>query len=147
VGHVTGAAFMKISNRVLHDWLQLITGLTLCFAAVLVLGISSRAHAAGDATRGADVFDGQCAECHSVKPGKNKKGPSLFGIAERKAGSIADFSYSEAMKNCGITWNVDKLDDYVTHPKKTVPGDKMKFDGLENAKERADLIQFLITQH
>ena len=61
--------------------------------------------------------------------------------------SITDFSYSDAMKNSGITWTADKFDDYITHPKKTVPGDKMKVDGLENAGEWVDLLQFLATPH
>ena len=138
---------MKVSSMVSQDGLRWPAWLVLGFITTLMLGSGSFARAAGDQSRGADVFDSQCAECHSVKPGKNKKGPSLFGVVGRKAGSIADFSYSEAMKNSGITWTTDKLDDYISHPKKTVPGDKMKFDGLEDAKERADLIQFLIAQH
>lgn len=139
---------MKASSVLLSNGLRRPVWLALSLTATLtMLGSGSLAQAAGNPGQGADVFDGQCAECHSVKPGKNKKGPSLFGILGRKAGSIADFSYSDAMKNSGITWTVDKLDDYITHPKKTVPGDKMKYDGLEDAKDRADLIQFLIAQH
>lgn len=138
---------MKISSQLPRNDLHQSAWLVLCFTVALMLGSGPRAHAAGDPGKGADVFDSQCAECHSIKSGRNKKGPSLFGVVGRKAGSIADFSYSDAMKNSGITWTTDKLDDYITHPKKTVPGDKMKFDGLESAGERADLIQFLMTQH
>ncbi|MCF5992936.1 cytochrome c family protein, partial [Xanthomonas perforans] len=48
------------------------------------------------AADGAGVFLTECGECHSVIPGKNKKGSSLFGVAGRPAGTVADFSgYSD----------------------------------------------------
>lgn len=101
--------------------------------------------AAGDVKAGSDVFAGQCAECHSLKEGKNKKGPSMFAIVGRKAASIADFKYSDAMKASGFQWTAAQLDAYITLPKKAVPGGTMKFDGLPDAKERADLIEYLTT--
>lgn len=103
------------------------------------------AHAAGDAAKGADVFAEECAECHSPKEGKNKKGPSAFDVVGRKAGTVADFNYSDGLKASGITWSPDKIDAYVTAPKKVVPGGRMKYEGLEDAKARADLIAYLAT--
>ena len=102
------------------------------------------AHAA-DATHGAGVFDEECAECHSVKAGKNKKGPSLYAVVGRPAGSIPDFNYSDAMKASGITWSADRLSDYIAAPRKTVPGGKMKYDGLDSDQARADLVAYLTT--
>lgn len=113
----------------------------------LLLAVSGGHALAADAKHGADVFAENCAECHSVKEGKNKKGPSLFGVVGRKAGTVADVAYSDAMKQSGISWTPDKLDAYVTDPRKAVPGGKMKFDGLPNAAERADLIAYLYTLH
>src|SRR3984885_736848 len=52
---------------------------------------------ADDASAGASVFKTECSECHSVKEGRNKKGPSLFGIVGRSAGTISDYSYSDAL--------------------------------------------------
>jgi cytochrome c len=98
---------------------------------------------AADTGRGADVFETQCAECHSIKPGKNKKGPSLAGVVGRAAGGVADYAYSDAMKANGLPWTPDRLDAYVSYPRKLVPGTKMKYDGLGEARERADLIAFL----
>lgn len=137
---------MKVFCKFSDTGLRRFSWVALSLATALTMTSGLQARAAGDATKGADIFDGQCAECHSVKPGKNKKGPSLFGVVGRKAGSIADYSYSDAMKNSGITWTPEKLDEYITHPKKTVPGYKMKFDGLDDAAQRADLIQFLVLQ-
>jgi len=101
------------------------------------------AHAAGDAKNGADVFAGECGDCHSPKEGKAKKGPPLFGVIGRKAGSVADFAYSDAMKAAGWAWTTDKVDAYITHPKKVVAGGKMKYDGLDDAAARADVIAYI----
>jgi cytochrome c len=100
-----------------------------------------------DADKGADSFDSNCAECHSVaSPPRNKKGPSLFGIIERPAGKIDGFDYSDGLKASGIVWSKEKIDAYITAPKAVIPGGKMKFDGLSDAAERRDLIDFLATK-
>lgn len=112
--------------------------MTLC-----TLTMASHAMAAGDAKKGADVFAGECGDCHSPKEGKAKKGPPLFGVIGRKAGTVADFNYSDAMKQSGITWSPDKIDLYITRPKKLVPGGKMKYDGLDDAAARADVIAYI----
>ncbi len=100
------------------------------------------AHSA-DADHGAKVFAEECAECHSAKPGKNKKGPTLFGVSGRGAAGVPDYVYSDAMKGSGVIWTADKLDAYIAAPRKLVPGCKMKYDGLGDAAARADLIEFL----
>ena len=66
--------------------------LRLAAPAALLLGwaLGSPLALAGDAAAGADVFKSECAECHSVKQGRNKKGPSLFGIVGRASGSLPD---------------------------------------------------------
>lgn len=120
-------------------------GITAILAVALTCPLAARA--AGDASRGADSFDANCAECHSVaKTLKNKKGPSLYGVWGRTAGAVAGYEYSPALKASGIVWTADKLDAYVTAPKKLVPEGKMKFDGLADARERADLLAFLAEQ-
>jgi cytochrome c len=102
---------------------------------------------AADLNRGTKIFQEECAECHSVKEGKNKKGPSLWLIGSRKAASIADFNYSDSMKESGITWTAEKIDAYISHPKQVVPAGKMKYDGLESNVDRADVIAYLMTLH
>ena len=82
-----------------------------------------------------------------MRESKNKKGPTLFAILGRKAATQPDAVYSDALKGSGISWTADKLDPYITNPRKFVVGGKMKYDGLENAAERADLIAYLATQH
>ena len=119
-----------------------------CVATIVLACVGlSQANAAGDIGRGGDVFDSQCAECHSVKQGKNKKGPSLFASIGRKSATVPDFVYSDAMKQSGIVWTPDKIETYLANPKAAVPGGKMKFDGKLTPQEMADLLAFLNTLH
>lgn len=117
------------------------------FMAVSLMPLACGAsvtHAA-DLRHGEEVFAQECAECHSVREGKNKKGPSLSAVAGRKAASVADFVYSDAMKQSGIVWAPAALDAYVANPRKAVPGGKMKYDGLADTHDREDLIAYLGT--
>lgn len=43
----------------------------------------------------------------------------------------------------GIVWSDDTLDEYLTNPKKYIPGTKMVFAGLKKKNERAQLIAYL----
>jgi cytochrome c len=113
--------------------------------AALLLLISAAVHASGDITRGADVHEAQCAECHSLKAGKNKKGPSMFGVMGRKAGTVADVVYTEEMKASGIVWTADKMREYLAGPKAMVPGTKMKYKSKMTPQETEDLLAFLAT--
>lgn len=118
----------------------------LVMLAGLGLGLSmAPARAAGDAKIGSAVFAEQCAECHSLKEGKNKKGPSLFAVMGRRPASVAGFNYSDAMKARAEVWTEASVSVYVTLPKAAVPGGTMKYDGLADAKAREDLVAFLLT--
>ena len=119
-------------------------------AAGLYLGgaIASPFVLAGDASAGSDVFKTECSECHSVKEGRNKKGPSLFGIVGRAAGTAPEYNYSDALKQAHWTWTTDKLHSYLSQPAKQAnPGTKMKYDGLDDAKQLDDLLAYLSTLH
>lgn len=117
---------------------QMLAATSLMYASV--------AAAAGDPSAGEDVFASECSDCHSVVKGKNKKGPSLFGVLGRKSATISDFKYSDAMRKYNVVWTPENIDAYITLPKKAVPGGKMKYDGLKDAKSRADLLAFLATK-
>lgn len=96
----------------------------------------------GDVAHGRQVFK-KCQACHSMQPGKNLLGPSLAGIIGTKAGEVANYSFSTAMKQSGITWTPEKLDAYLADPQKVVPGNKMPFPGLKTDSDRTDVIAFL----
>lgn len=112
--------------------------------AALALGAQASAAAAAD---GSDVFDTNCAVCHSTDPGTNKLGPSLAGVVGRKSASLADYSYSPAMMKAGLTWDKATLDKYLTDPQAMVPGTKMLFPGLKDADDRKALIDYLAQQN
>ena len=113
-----------------------------CFAvAVSALVLTHAARADGDAARGEARFQ-DCAACHRLDSANNV-GPSLHGIFSRKAGEIADFRYSPAIKRSGIVWTPEALDKFITDPQALVPGNRMPYAGMANATDRADLIAYL----
>ncbi|MBX9899160.1 MAG: c-type cytochrome [Burkholderiaceae bacterium] len=115
--------------------------LPFCLLAML---LPLQSGAAGDAKKGADTFAEECGDCHSIVSGKNKKGPTLHGIFGRKAATVGEFAgYSDTMKQSGIVWDAEKIDAYITKPKKVIPGGKMKYEGLADAGARADIIAYL----
>ena len=71
----------------------------------------------------------------------------MFAVIGRKAGTVPDVVYSDALKASNIVWTPDKVEAYVANPKGVVPGGKMKFDGKLSAQENADLLTFLATLH
>ena len=112
----------------------------------LLAATPAMSQAGGDPDAGADAFDANCGDCHSLSPrGLNKKGPTLFAVVGRKAGAVADATYSDPLKASGITWTPERIDAYVANPRKVVPGGKMKYDGLASSAERADLLAYLAT--
>jgi cytochrome c len=116
--------------------------LTLGLVASLVLGANPTL--AADVEAGKIAFK-KCALCHTAEAGKNKIGPSLFGVVGRKSGSVDNFSYSEAMKNFDHTWDTETLDTYLADPRAVVPGTKMIFPGIKDKTERDDVIAYLET--
>ena len=115
---------------------------TLGLVASLALGANPTL--AADVEAGKIAFK-KCALCHTAEAGKNKIGPSLFGVVGRKSGSVDNFSYSEAMKNFDHTWDTETLDTYLADPRTVVAGTKMIFPGIKDKTERDDVIAYLET--
>jgi cytochrome c len=111
-------------------------GTALCVAALVVAGGANAADWAREKLA-------ECASCHSIEKGVDGVGPSLFGLFQRKAGEVADFRYSPALKRSGITWTAQTLDRYIADPQKSVPGNRMPYSGMPDSGERADLIAYL----
>jgi cytochrome c len=114
---------------------------TMAFSITLFLVASARAE--GDAARGEARFQ-ECAACHRLEAGANEVGPSLHGIFMRKAGELADFRYSPAMKRSGINWTPETLDKYIADPQALIPANRMPYAGMAAASDRADLVAYLL---
>ena len=117
----------------------------LTLALILNAGLfSTPAQAAGDAEAGGKIFPRLCGGCHQVgesaRPGF---GPQLNGIIGRPAGTSANYVYSDAMKNSGVTWNRETLTAYLKDPKGVVPGTRMIFWGLSDEEKIDNLLAYL----
>ena len=111
--------------------------------AGLLIAASSVSGVAQDAEKGKTVFN-VCLVCHAVGPGaQNKIGPVLNGLDGRKAGTVANFDYSDANKNSGIVWNEETFEDYIKNPAAKVPGTKMIFPGIKNEQQAKDLWAYI----
>lgn len=117
----------------------------LSLAAATMVALSGAAAQAqqGDHEAGEKIFK-RCVACHTIEKGAaNKIGPNLHGVVGRKAAAVETYKYSDAMKNSGITWTEETLDKYLADPKAFVPGNKMTYAGIKDAKERADVLAYL----
>ena len=114
------------------------------FIVVLLLALAGCSRSEGPVD-GAAVF-GPCASCHQTGPNaRGGFGPQLNGLFGRRAGSTADFKYSDAMEASGIVWGERTLAAYLRDPDKTVPGTKMRFWGIHDEREMAALLAYLRT--
>jgi cytochrome c len=103
--------------------------------------------ASADPAKGADVFK-KCGACHNAdKGGPNALGPNLYGVLGEGVGQGAGgFAFSDALKTVGGKWDFDKLNVWLTSPKKFAPGTKMTFAGLSKPEDRANVIAYLNKQ-
>lgn len=109
--------------------------------AALTLCLAATAHAAtGDAARGKTAFTATCGACHALDA--NRVGPMLGGVVGRKAGSVAGYAYSSAVKDSGKVWTEDNLNNWLQGPAKFIPGTKMAMV-VGDEQKRADIIAYL----
>jgi cytochrome c len=120
---------------------NIVTGRVM-LAALFVLG-TGPARAAGDPAKGQQVYQSQCAACHSVSPGVTLFGPSLAAVYGKPAAGVAGYSYSPALTKAHLVWNAAALDKFLTAPQTVVPGTKMPFAGLSDPQQRQDVIAYL----
>lgn len=112
--------------------------LPLLAAAVLLVAAAPE----GDAQRGQTLYVA-CIACHTLDPASNELGPHLKDVVGRKAAAVEDYLYSGPMRRSAVTWTPELLDAFLSDPQIVVPGNKMPFAGMADAKDRADLIAYL----
>ena len=109
----------------------------------LLAAVTIRPALAQDAAAGEKVFV-KCRACHQIGEGaRNAVGPNLNGLIGRHSGMVEGYSYSDANKNSGLTWDEATFRDYIKSPRTKVPGTKMVFVGLQSETEIDNLIAYL----
>ena len=132
------------TRKILVNRPFLINGLAACaFAAATAIAGATEAPSTtpvhGDPAHGRALYQA-CQACHSIDD--NDLGPRHRGVVGRRAGSVADYNYSSALKNSGLTWDPTTLDRWLSNPSALVPGTKMYFT-IADAQARADIIAYL----
>jgi cytochrome c len=116
-------------------------GLTV---AALGFAVSHGSALAQDVAAGEKVFNTRCKVCHQIGEGaKNAIGPEQNGLIGRKTGSVEGYSYSDANKNSGLTWDEATFREYIKNPRAKIPGTKMVFAGLPKQEDIDNLLAFL----
>ncbi|WP_343650400.1 c-type cytochrome [Stenotrophomonas sp.] len=84
-----------------------------------------------------------CAGCHTVKAGGiHRFGPNLHGVLGRRAGSLPDYGYSDAMRRADFVWSAQTLDTFLQSPSHMVPGTRM-YNAFPSPERRALVIAYL----
>ena len=111
--------------------------------AAAIAALSAQTALAQDVAAGEQSFK-KCLACHAIgADAKNKVGPLLNGIDGRKSGTVEGYSYSDANKNSGITWDEAQFLDYIKDPRAKIKGTKMIFPGIKNENEAKSLWAYL----
>ncbi len=118
------------------SWLSCVA-LAVGFAAA-----STPAAAMGDPARGAEAYSARCGGCHSVEA--DRIGPRHAGVFGRRAGSVAGFDYSPALRASKVVWDAKTLEQWLTNPESLIPGQRMGYS-LGDAAVRADVVAYLAT--
>jgi cytochrome c len=109
-------------------------------ASALLLGFAAPALAAGDVALGQTLYESRCGACHSIQ--SNRVGPKHLGVVGRKAGSIAEYEYSPALKKAKFVWTPKQIDKWLQGPGKLVRGTNMAFT-VPKPEDRAAIIAYL----
>ena len=85
-----------------------------------------------------------CGTCHEFNlPEKNKIGPSLALLFNRKIAAVANYKYSKALKDKSGVWDSENLYFFLEKPKEWVPGTKMSYKGIKKSQDLVNLIMYV----
>jgi cytochrome c len=104
--------------------------------------------ASADAAAGQRVFAQQCGACHSVNEGgRNGTGPNLWGVIGGPHAHAEGFNYSNALRGkANEPWTFEAMNAWLANPRAAIPGNRMSYQGLRSAQDRANVILFMRNQ-
>ena len=95
-----------------------------------------------------EAISKKCTSCHTFdKGGKNGVGPNQWNLVGNHFAHNETYSYSAAVSDLKDKkkWGFQELSDFLSGPKKYIPGNKMSFAGVSKPEDRANLIAYLNT--
>lgn len=92
-------------------------------------------------------FKRKCSICHTLSEGSARKaGPSLHQLFGRRAGTVPDYAYSDALNGSEIVWSGETINAlFEQGPDHYLPGTKMPMQRIAEKADRDDLINYLRT--
>jgi cytochrome c len=118
-------------------------GCMLAFAAIPST-LQAQAPTSADLAAGQRAFRA-CLTCHTVEEGLHRRGPSLYGVVDRRAGTQPGFQYSQAMRLSGVIWTDDNLIRYVMSRPSFMPGTRSAMASVRSADQAAQLVAYMRT--
>jgi cytochrome c len=119
-----------------------VSGLAVTVFSLFLIALFNQTPGAAGAAPGAgkELFATRCSGCHATD--SNQEGPRLRGVLGRKAGTVAGYPYSDALRKSGIVWTESLLNKWLENPEALVRDNDMEFR-VSNATERAALVAYL----
>lgn len=97
------------------------------------------------AATGQQLFDDNCASCHTTGAASTPDAPTLKGVYGRKIASLPDFQYSAGLKaKQGGVWDEAALETFLGDPQTFAPGTQM-YGGAPDPADRKAIIEYLKT--
>lgn len=115
-------------------------------AAVPMLPARAQADAVFEQIRisaGERLFTSSCRRCHTPGADLTTYGPPLENVVGRRAGSVADYDYSPALRGSGIVWTDAALRAWMEDNTGFMPGTKMRHVGIDDRTVQDFILAYL----
>ena len=97
-----------------------------------------------DELMGENFVKKNCSACHEFSlPHKNKIGPSLALLLNRKIGSLDGYKYSKAFISKEADWDLLNLYYFLKNPKEWMPGTRMSYRGIKKENDLVNVLKYL----
>jgi cytochrome c len=118
-------------------------------AVVIMFGVSGLPPALSQDLSGRRIFEATCTPCHNfdkdAAPDIYGQTLNLYGVMGRRAASVSNFDYSEAMKANNRAWDAQSVESFITAPREFLPGTRMELPGVPDPEVRRAIVDFLST--